>query len=90
MEEKREAVGRKSLLFVNKKKQKNFVRLLGGGLRVCNPSSHSARGISDAPAATQTSVKVFLLLFVHKKKTFKNCLPYKNNNNFSFLGLLPA
>jgi len=57
----------RSLLFVNKKKQKNFDTWLYSGPYVCDPPSRTVRRIAGAPASIQPSVKVFLVLFVHKK-----------------------
>jgi hypothetical protein len=54
-----------SLLFVNKKKQKNFIHLPMAGAR----ANRANRRLSEHHARTQTD-KVFLLLFVHKKKAF--------------------
>jgi len=56
-----------SLLFVNKKKQKNF-NTFGAPFAI----SSTLRALAKQPSLPPwsfLSIKVFLLLFVHKKKT---------------------
>jgi hypothetical protein len=68
------ASGRQSLLFLKKKKQKNFIRL--GSLYSRTHGSQEGEAIkphhpkNPIPHPNPNSTdKVFLLLFVHKKKT---------------------
>jgi len=49
----------RTLLFVSKKKQKNYVN--------CGIAARTVRRIAGAPAAIPPIDKVFLVLFVHKK-----------------------
>jgi hypothetical protein len=59
---------RKNLLFVNKKKQKNFINLVRAA---------TGRRVPALPTAEHHVKKVFLLLFFQKKKTLPSCrLPF--------------
>jgi hypothetical protein len=58
--------GRKHLLFVNKKKQKNFIRWRPG------------QGHCASAASPRKDPKVFLLLFLQKKKTLASLLARPN------------